>query len=358
MLGLSVPAWAEQFFAGKVGDRYEYIRSDASHNQWTSLLEIDRGMTKKSFDYLHIQTWNYDNDGKWVDEGYVRSTENELYGYNARGEDYLAFQKAPIGTKWSYYEKHDEFNYKVREVVEIGPVTVPYGSFDEAYKYRSFLCNDPNNPGPDKSPDYYAWWVPGVGMVKEEDYWNKEPPMIMELKSVSNVADLLVYNLKSLNTKIEFISGGWSSGKIFDTYYLVVEPNGGKLTDRIIGIWKGKGGKKYYEDDGTLGTSELLQVQIGKKQMWIMTGDDGKGRILLTGEAKPTKVGDVKPVIAAKLVGIAVVDIVEGSDRHIGTRKMSVSINPKVTSYLQGFKGEDAISKLFDYLKSQGYEED
>ncbi|MBN2373301.1 hypothetical protein JXL19_05915, partial [bacterium] len=180
------------FWPLEVGQWYEYTRSDSIGNTWTVIRMIDSKVTLDSLDWFHLVTWNYDDDLTVDDAGYIRSTGCALYGYNPEGEDYLAFQMGPIGTKWIYYEAHGSgFNYKVTEVVEIGPVTVPNGFFEKAYVYRKYRCADPYDLSKGKSPYWFEYVVPGIGIVKEVDYWVGNAPNVMEMKrkgSKSNVA--------------------------------------------------------------------------------------------------------------------------------------------------------------------------
>lgn len=171
-------------FPFQVGLKYEYARSDNTGREWTVHRELKSQVTINSLDYFQLQDWNYSNDSASEDVGYVRSTEQGLYAYNPGGNDYLEFQKSPVGTKWSFYQPSYEFGYKVIEIVAIETVTVPYGTFDSAYKHRRYRCADPNDLTKGRSPDWYEWFVPGVGVVKEEDHWNDHPPAIMELVRV------------------------------------------------------------------------------------------------------------------------------------------------------------------------------
>ena len=135
-------------FPLQVGLRYELNKSDDIGTEWPVHAEVTSHVTINSLDYFHIQMWNEDNDGAYEDKGLHRSTETALYGYNPSGDDYLEYQTAPVGTKWIYYEEDSGFNYKVTEIVAIEPVTVPYGTFDTAYKHRAYRC---------EFPDWYGW---------------------------------------------------------------------------------------------------------------------------------------------------------------------------------------------------------
>ena len=175
-------------FSLQVDLRYEYERWDSVTpvNKWPVHLEVRSQVTIDSVDYFHIQLWNEDNDSAF-DDLYVRSTEQALYSYNPAGDDYMYFQKAPVGTKWSFYQEDDSgsgFNYRVIEIVDIVPVTVPYGTFDTAYVHRKYRCVDPDDLSKGQSPYHYQWMVPGVGWVKEVHWWPKQnqiPPLTMEL---------------------------------------------------------------------------------------------------------------------------------------------------------------------------------
>jgi len=148
-------------FPFQVGQQYEFHKwdSDDPVNEWTVLWEVESQIIIGSFDYFQIREWNYDNDGTFDDFPYVRSTEGELYIYGS--PDNLDFQKADLGTSWSYYEPDTSgMNYKYIEIVAIEPVTVPYGTFTTAYKHRKCLCEFPDGSG-NKSPYWYEWIVPG-----------------------------------------------------------------------------------------------------------------------------------------------------------------------------------------------------
>ena len=171
----------------QVGQRYEYNKSDNSGAQWPVYIEVTSQITYNSLDYFEIKVWNYDNDGAIEDIGDFRSTETAWYRYNPNGNDYEDFRKAPVGTTWSYFEPGASgMNYIFMEIIAVEPVTVPYGTFNTAYVTRKCLCVSPDGSGA-RSPYWYNWIVPGVGYVKEVDYYAKVgefPPMIMELVNI------------------------------------------------------------------------------------------------------------------------------------------------------------------------------
>jgi hypothetical protein len=189
LLGATGTTRAEPFlplFEGQVYTAHQYDPSNPTG--WTVLLEVmGSKVTLGSHDYLNVQSWNYYNSGQFEDQGYLRSTEQALYAYNPAGDDYVMLQKAPVGTRWSTPNQGggSGYLYRVAEIVSIESVTVPYGTFDQAYKHRLYKCYDPSNLGLGKSPDWYEWVVPGVGVVREEDYWTDHPPGIEELTSIA-----------------------------------------------------------------------------------------------------------------------------------------------------------------------------
>ncbi len=210
--------FAEPLFPLHVGLRGESNRRDSDDpvNEWAVHWEVKSQVTYNSVDYFQLQVWNYDNDSAFKDL-YWRSTEEAVYGYNPGGADYLEFQKAPVGTAWSFYQEHDGLDYKFIEIVAIEQVTVPYGTFNEAYNHRRYRCENSDGSG-NRSPYWYEWIVPGVGMVKEVDYWTREtqvPPLTSELISVIIAADFdigrdtlsLKSNAKWITCYIRFPAG-------------------------------------------------------------------------------------------------------------------------------------------------------
>ena len=184
LVDIHSPDTGESLWPLQVGQRHEYNRRDANDpTGWSVRYDVVGQADLGSVGYFELEIWNNDNDGV-LETGYVRSTKNTLCGNKSVGEDYVEFRKAPVGTKWTLHQEDDGYAYKVIEIVAVESITVPYGQFDEAYKHRRYQCVDPNNLALGKSPDWYEWVVPGVGKVKEEDYWTDFPPAVMELVSI------------------------------------------------------------------------------------------------------------------------------------------------------------------------------
>ena len=188
LLAMVGTAFAEPLFPLHVGLRWEFNRQDNIGNEWTVYMEVDHQQTFDSLTYFHLQRLNYENDGALEDMDYFRSTEQAVYWYNPSGTDYVVHQAAPIGTKWHY--PLEQGDYIVREIVAIEAVTVPYGTFDDAYQQKVYTCLNPGDLGQGKSTDWYEWVVPGVGFVKQVNDWVGNPPATMELVDVIIPADI------------------------------------------------------------------------------------------------------------------------------------------------------------------------
>jgi hypothetical protein len=176
-----------------VGLELTYQRTNGTVT-WSVVQKLAGMENHNSMDYYQLESSI--NGGAYELVDIVRSTEDALYSYNPSGDDYLQFQGARVGTRWTFYEEHGGLNYKVIEIVAIERVTVPYGTFNKAYKHRKYRCATPEGANP--SPDWYEWIVPGVGVVKQVDYWTGGPPEIMELVNISSelknkMADTLVF---------------------------------------------------------------------------------------------------------------------------------------------------------------------
>jgi hypothetical protein len=177
---------------------------------------------------------------------------------------------------------------------------------------------------------------------------------------------VVVYNMKQSNSNIDWddMSQEWSQTK--DTYnaYVVVEPTGsGTAKVFSIDIWneKDKSGKTTkYASAQSVGEMDLIPAQIGKKLMWIISFEDGKNRVLLTGAAKNAKIGTSAYTFASKLAGLSIWNQGDGGDRYIGSGKITMSLNSSYTKYAYDntLDGEGAMNKLLEHLVNDlGYTE-
>lgn len=190
ILAIASTTFAEMLFPMHEGKQcvYEKWSYGDETNKWTVEMQFGDKITDNSMNYYHLQILNNDHDDAMQDQGYVRSTEEAVYDYNPSGDDLSQLQQAKVGTSWTFYDQSDSgLNYKVIEIVAVERVTVPYGTFNKAYKHRKYRHDGMGI----YSPDYYEWVVPGIGVVKQVDYWVESglAPTTMELVSVSSTLE-------------------------------------------------------------------------------------------------------------------------------------------------------------------------
>jgi hypothetical protein len=194
-------------------------------------------------------------------------------------------------------------------------------------------------------------------------------------------ADVLVYNAKQAEVEMQSASGVWLQVNGSYTDYFVIEPQ----TNGTAGVWsvmtykaKDQSGKtQNYYTTQNLGALALLQVQVGAKQKWIITGTSSQLRIMLTGDGKPAKPapGDhgngplcsnchsgrpdraATPASAPTMTGSSVWDETTGADRAIGTAKISIKLNTKMTATVakSGYNSSAAVNYIVGTLTAKGY---
>ena len=172
--------FAIPLFPVDAGRYLEFASHDSSSSpiEWTMRTELVGEVTIETKKYSQLMAWGHGPVSN--KHGLHRSTENAFYSYDGANEA-LVFQLAPVGTTWSYYEKVDGFTgHTVAEIISIGSVNVPYGTFTNAYAYRKYW--DPDDPDLPNSPQRDEFVVPGVGTVKIVDYWTDvNAPIVHEL---------------------------------------------------------------------------------------------------------------------------------------------------------------------------------
>lgn len=167
-LFISNTGFAGDFWPMQVGNWYEFDKHDSANppNEWTVRMEVLNTVTIGAHDYFLLGEWNY-NIGEY-NEIPLRFTDTAAYYYNGTN-DTLVWQAAAVGTTWSVPEEDGQ---NIREIISIETVTVPYGTFDNAYVFQNYTdYDDPTRPN---SGYWYEYVVPGVGMVKEVDAWNSD----------------------------------------------------------------------------------------------------------------------------------------------------------------------------------------
>jgi hypothetical protein len=168
-----------------VNDLYIYNKHDSASppNEWTVLIQ--------GLEYVDVGGQQYVKAGTWNENGYddynellIRSTENAVY----TDDGSVMYQMAPVGTTWSFPSSRgsEGTGMDVNEIIAIESVTIPYGTFNNAYVHRVYF--DPDDPLLPNTAYWYDYIVPGVGFVKQIDYSAySNSPKVMELVQITSV---------------------------------------------------------------------------------------------------------------------------------------------------------------------------
>jgi hypothetical protein len=174
-------------------------------------------------------------------------------------------------------------------------------------------------------------------------------------------ANVFIYGSKETSASISYDWGTWEQSKESETAFVIVEPND---TDATAGLWaievwkeKGKDGKTYKcAAAEEVGEVDLLKAQVGKKLMWVISSEGADSRAMLTGQAKPTKIGDETVVVATSLTGTSIWDESESeNERDLGTAKVALKLNAKLTLSEYALSGSEAMDAIMKDLVEEGY---
>ena len=169
--------------------------------------------------------------------------------------------------------------------------------------------------------------------------------------SAPSEAEVLVYNSKNSMFEFNYKSDQWRMKKGNETGYTVVDTDVNKAN-----IWEVmtqqrriNGRIRKFADVNYVGEFDFINVPIERKQIWIISGTTDSGeRDFLMGKAKPTKVGDTISLIAAKLTGTSIWDQTDGNNRSIGSSKVSLRLDTKLSASVQGHSPEAATEEIVD----------
>jgi hypothetical protein len=165
------------FFPLNVGDVFIYDVQNSIGETWNMYLwasgEAKIAINKMTYSTFEIM--GYDR-GQNITVNLGRSTANEYYHYNGKGEEHLAFQNASVGTFWTY----ERFGHTEKRMIEaIEDITLPAGTFTGCIKTCHYEIDDPANP-----ILYTCEWIkPGFGMVGSIDYYTDNAPVVYVLNS-------------------------------------------------------------------------------------------------------------------------------------------------------------------------------
>jgi hypothetical protein len=159
----------------KIGQKFIYKRTDSANppNSWNNEMEVIKKENVCSKEYFKIRIHNYSNEGE-TEYLYGRSTENQFCDCEPdSGIECCVDASAPVGTTWTCGDE-------LSQIMETETVTVPFGGPFTAVVFRKHNEDEENLP-------YwyqYNYTVPGLGYVKEVDWWNDNPPITTELVEI------------------------------------------------------------------------------------------------------------------------------------------------------------------------------
>ena len=175
------PNSAQVFAAGgsflplKFGQSLTYQVTDANGFTWEMRILVSGRANIQVFGdrYFVMDSVGY----TWPTEVNIiifRSTQEEVFSYGGLGNEFLAWQDAPIGTTWTY----DQYGHTIERTIEaVETVSVPAGTFEGVLRFRQRCLNCGLEP-----ILYTREWVkPGFGMVKEIDYFGDVAPPRVKL---------------------------------------------------------------------------------------------------------------------------------------------------------------------------------
>lgn len=177
---LTFNAYAAVVWPVEVGQTWTYLRTDNNGQSWG--VDLSFYGTQIGIDgelYYSYTNYNYTNSG---DTKYnaIRSTEDAVYFINDGGDPAFRLYES-VGATWM-------MGVDLVERMPNESVHVPYfgqnGSgndiYMDAYVFRM-------EDTVENSPYWYEYFVPGIGLVGEVDYWSDVPPTVLQLASVTTV---------------------------------------------------------------------------------------------------------------------------------------------------------------------------
>ncbi len=153
------------------GRIWTYHCEDATGNTWTETRQV---VGSSEINGKHFYQVRLDEKDEVIDVN-VLSTNYALVGLDDQGNEWMDYVIAPEG-----FIVIPEPN-RIRELVAIEAITVPFGGPYKAYSYGKTATDQPSLP----SPFLIESFVPGIGFVKIVDHWQINPPVTKELVSIA-----------------------------------------------------------------------------------------------------------------------------------------------------------------------------
>ncbi|MGD0571748.1 MAG: hypothetical protein ABSB11_01855 [Sedimentisphaerales bacterium] len=185
----------------------------------------------------------------------------------------------------------------------------------------------------------------------------------LSVPAMAHSGGVLVYNLKQSGVEFEYNSDAntWAqSPKSNHSHYLVIEMDSnspGSINLWSVETWKGVT-TNYYTAEGPADIN-FTETSTASKTIWIISDIFSSGgspvHIMVSGQAKPTKIGTGTYTVAAAMSGYVIFgDIIPDGDVGAGT--LSMTLNPKATIALTALVlNGDVDSAINDYLTGLGY---
>jgi hypothetical protein len=192
----------------------------------------------------------------------------------------------------------------------------------------------------------------------------------LSVPAMAQAAGVLVYNLKQNGVEFEYNSGtgAWvQSPKSNHAHYIVIEMDS-NYPDSInlwsIETWKEKDAgvtTNYYTAEGPADIN-FIETSIANKTRWIISDIFSSGgsstHIMVSGQAKSTKIGLQNYVVAATMSGYVIFGDIP--DEDVGAGTLSLTLNPKVTTALAAWvlsDSGDVDNAISDYFETTlGYQ--
>jgi len=171
---------AAELWPFQISESYEFSRTDVNDYTWPVTLDVLAEVTLGAQNYFQVRRWNYRDNGDIADF-YWRSTEDAVLAWTGGTNESVVFLNASPGTTWL---SGDTFN----EIMPPENIHVPYFGQDingDDIFYQAIVVR--RNKPSDASPYWYDYLVPGIGCVKEIDWYTDNAPKIEELTNKTTV---------------------------------------------------------------------------------------------------------------------------------------------------------------------------
>jgi hypothetical protein len=161
------PAASLPLFACQLGDYTQFDGSDGLGNQWKAKLKVvaeNIALNGQTYFHIRLQNWDpYRSNPRIAEDFLLRSTAENAFLCKG-GPEWRQFSTTGTPSNWMYYDPPGQIeNFTQVEVTGPMPITIPIGTL-QAYENK-FIYNESSHP----FPPWYAYLVPGPGVIKDVD---------------------------------------------------------------------------------------------------------------------------------------------------------------------------------------------